>query len=118
MNTVNVTVSKLLETLRKNRETHIAEYNEALKGYREACIAKLKENLDNAIAGKDFTTSINIYKPQSYEKDYSRAISMLEWSTETEVELSAREFDQYVNDEWQWAEGFKTVNSMYLAKAA
>lgn len=117
MKTVKVSVVRLLSALKSNREKHIAEYNEAVKGYREQCIAKMKENLAKAEAGGDILVSLaGCYKPESHEKDYDHAISMCEWTTSPEVELSASEFQQYVNDEWTWQQSFKTVNAMYLSK--
>ena len=116
MNTVKVPVLKLLETLKKNRATHIAEHAEAVKGYREKCITRMRENLTAAEAGGDPIVNLHgCYKPETHEKDYDRAISMLKWGVATEVELTVNEFEQYVNDEWQWQTNFKFVNSMCLS---
>ncbi len=41
---------------------------------------------------------VDLYPPVDYTPDYDSIISMLEMSTETEIELTQGEFDQYVMD--------------------
>lgn len=114
MDKIKVIVADLLKTIKANREKHIAEYKEALAGYRTTTIAKMKENLVAAEAGGELKTSINVARPESHEKEYDRAISMLTWTQDTVVELDVHDFDRFVNDEWSWQQNFKSVNSMYL----
>ena len=113
MKTVKINVENLLKTVKENRTKHIEEYNEALKGYREKCIALLAAELKKAESGENFETFVKADKPHSYESEYNRVISMLEWTEEEIVELDATEFDQYVNDNWHWQGGFKAVTSFY-----
>jgi len=115
MEKIKVLVADLLKTVKANREKHITEYNEAIAGYRTTCIAKMKENLAAAEAGDEIKTGLNVARPESHEKDYDRAISMLTWTQDTIVELGAHDFDRYVNDDWAWQQAFKAVNSMYLS---
>ena len=55
-------------------------------------------------------------KPVNATKEYERAIRMLEMTTRENVELTADEFRNYVEDDWEWSREAKTINSMYLSK--
>jgi hypothetical protein len=118
MNTVRLNVADLLAKVKENREKHITEYKEAEQGYKEACIAKMKENLAKAEAGEDIITNLGVVRPTNHEDDYDRLISMLTWTQDTVVELSVGDFDCYVNDKWHWKQSFVTTNSFYAKKLA
>ena len=45
---------------------------------------------------------------------YQQAIEMLEWTTSDSIELSKREFEEYVRNNWSWKESFKTSNMTYM----
>jgi hypothetical protein len=118
MKTVKIKVLDLLETVRENRIKHETEYKEALAIWRADCISKMKQNLEDAENNREVVTYIELQKPVDYIKDYDRLISMLEWTEDESVELGAHEFDQYVNDNWNWKEDFSILNSAYLSKKA
>lgn len=115
MNTVKIETKKLLAKVKENRIAHETEYNAAMVEYRKACIAKMRENLTKAESGGEITNSLDLAKPRSSVDEYDKIISMLEWTTDKEVELDMHQFAQYVNDEWSWQHSFKSVNSAYLA---
>ncbi len=112
----NVTVKKdwLLGVVQKNRANHKAEYEKAFAGYREECIACLEENLNAMRDNKITRVRITEVPPEDHTKDYDRVIAMLGASVADEVELSAHEFDNYVQDDWGWKELWATSNSKYL----
>lgn len=118
MQTVNIDRVKLLEIVKENRTKHIAEFKDAMKGYRAAYIGRLNDVLevadtDNGLLERDILR--NLPEPENHEKEYDRVIRMLELSADPLIELSDHEFNQYVLDEWVWAARAKLSNSYYSA---
>ena len=90
--------------------------DEAVEDYKKAVKKVAEENLVLANTGNlDSIAKIKFIpnKPVSYESSYARAIRMLELSVDTEIELELHDFDQLVQDEWQWKQAFTTSNSTY-----
>jgi len=141
--TVTVKTAKLLETLKKNRETHQKEYQEAMKGYKTLALKKLeklgekaKQSLhDNfaSIAKKiekfdpedgslgDVITLIssmtfNLEVPKDHTKSYDVAIGMAEWEENDKIELLQSQFQCFVQDDWEWTEQFKHLSVRYSAR--
>jgi hypothetical protein len=123
MKLVKVRTQELLAKVRANRDTHVTDYEESIVGWRAeraevaAKVAKLaKKAID------DHSTEVVVYqlsslqKPQSHVKDYDRVIGMLEMSVEEELEITAQEFSQYVQDEWSWREAFAASTANYKGK--
>lgn len=130
MKEVRVKKSELLDILRTNGQKHVQEYQEAIEGWRVETLKELsklsrkvkKLDLENAVdlTENDFPNlwvSAAQDRPTCHAKDYDRAIAMLDMSTEDEVVISAREFDQFVNDEWDWKEAFTVSNAKYGGSA-
>lgn len=117
MNSVKANVRDLLQHLRKNHEKHIADYADAVTGYKLAMVSYLSNALRMAKAGEEVSHLIDVVKPVSYESDYTKAIAMLAWTTDKEIVLSSSDFSKYVLDEWSWKESFSTVASLYKAAA-
>lgn len=113
MKTVKIKVKDLLAHLQSNREKHVAEYAEAIKRYRIALRRKLTELLEDASCDHDIKHTIDVIRPQSFTDSYDEAISMLQWTTDIEVELDRAEFKQYVQDEWSWANVFAASTRAY-----
>ncbi len=44
--------------------------------------------------------------PRSYEREYDRALAMLELSLTDPVELSEDDFSRFILDEWEWKDDF------------
>lgn len=111
----NITVNKatLINILKTNLEQHKADYKEALITYRAAVVVKARELAELADTDKEFNTNLNLTAPQDYSKEYTRLIGMLEMDIGTEVELDAHEYQQYIQDEWNWKYGASMLNSSY-----
>jgi hypothetical protein len=115
--TVLVKKDELIETLKKNREVHIAEYQEALVGWRkkmvESCMATSQQaelsKLDKYPQRLRDLTDV----PVSHEKDYDRVIQMLEMHTDGSIKLNSQDFSRYVQDEWAWKARWTASNSSY-----
>lgn len=118
MKSVKLNAVKLLEVLKQNRESHVAEYTSAMEEYRKDAIAALKKNLKDAQNGGDIVLYASLVAPQNFTASYDTVIKMLEMSSDEIVELTISEFQQYVEDNWQWKGSFLASTSMYNAKAA
>lgn len=127
MKTVRVEKEKLLETLKKNRSKHTKEYEEASEGYRDKLIDDYKKFIDKisdalnqlantTIALENITLHFqhpSLIKPEDHTTDYSTAIEMLEWSVDDHVDLEQYEFEQFVQDKWDWTNLHATATVMY-----
>ena len=111
--TSTVNKSKLLETLKKNRESHGKIVEEARKGYIDQARAALSARLAQLEKGEVVSLSFNLSPPSDYTEVYDNSIAMLEWNTQETVELEADEFRQLVRDEWDWSANFFALNSNY-----
>lgn len=117
MQMVRMDKSVLLSKIKENRAKHAKDYEEAVVGYKEQLVAKLKEMLRDAKAGKPVSGHVGLAPPNNNLRDYDRAIAMLEASLDNELELDQNEFSNYYMDEWHWKDQFTALNSNYIAKA-
>lgn len=115
MKTVKIKRVDLLEKVKANKVRHVTEFKEAREEYVKEVIKELGRMLKKAKKG-DIIRSINLVEPVSYEENYNRVISMLEWSTDVIVELDTTEFEQYVRDNWQWKQHFAATAALYNNK--
>jgi len=113
MNSVNVSRFKLLETLRKNREGHRELFLKAQEGYKQKVIAALDQALTEAREGVAYRTFIQLHAPEDHTKDYDTVISMLEMSVDPEIVIDRGEFQQFVQDQWDWSAHARFVNTTY-----
>lgn len=139
--TVRVNRIKLLETLKSNREQHIAVFNEAMDGYKELALAKVEDafiGLDRRLANRkkemiehiqSFTAEtaskfsdyfvileqvvVNLKLPVSYAEAYDAAIDMAMFDTREELDLSGAEFQCFCRDVWDWTYEFSNTNATY-----
>ena len=115
MRTVTVNKAKLIETVKENREAHRDIFLEAQKGYRKQAIELLDESLRCARNGKKFKMMFSLPAPVDQTEEYDKALKMLEWSVDDNIELGEQAFRQYVLDDWSWSMAFSTTNSRYTA---
>lgn len=113
MDRIKVRKADLLDKLRSNRTAHRDIFEAALDGYKAKVIEILEDRLAKARAGKRVNTYIQLTQPMDQTKDYDRAIGMLEMSTEKEVVLSEKDYQQYVLDDWSWKGQFTSSNKLY-----
>jgi len=123
MREVKVKRQELLTKVQANRALHVREYQEACAGYKEKAIARideiaaeLRDKIANLKAGKVIelvAVRFGLDAPRSYEKSYDQTIAMLEMSVDDEITLTDHEFAQYVLDDWEWQESFKTQTANY-----
>jgi hypothetical protein len=121
MNAIKMNRLELLEIVKANKITHIAEFIEAVADYK---VLVLKIATGNVKLAK--TADLEEFKkmkatpaaPVSYEDSYKRAIRMLELSVEEIIEVEEDVFNQLVLDEWSWKRSFTMSNSTYKVGAA
>lgn len=113
MESVNIKRTELLETLKKNRESHRAIFLEAQESYRALAIAELDEFIAEAKAGRRIRRSLTLVEPIDQTKEYDRAIRMLEMAVDEVVQISDSDFQCYVMDEWRWKVQFEASNIGY-----
>lgn len=116
---MNFKTADLILKLEANRKKHVAEYNEAVIGYREKIGEALKEatkkfNRDNTIFDKSFV--VTLPAPTSYEKEYSTIIEMLKFCTDDTINLDRSNFQNFILDEWHWKGAFTQTLSLYNNK--
>ena len=112
---------RLVETLTANRAKHLAAYLEAADGYRTEAIAFYEQALRDAptAAVQAIPRGLppSMVMPVSYVADYDRALRMLDFAIDNQIELDEDAFRNLVMDEWQWTERFAASNSLYHGKA-
>ena len=116
MHSVKVNRNELLDIVKRNKEKHVAEFNEAVEDYKKAAVKVMTENLSLATTGElESIAKIKplASRPNSYETSYERAIRMLELSVEDVIEVEEDVFNQLVLDEWEWKASFTTTNTFY-----
>ena len=116
MRSVKINKKELLVIVRANKEKHVKEYNESVVDYKAAAIKVASEHVELAKTGelaKIARIKAMPAAPVSYEKEYDRAIRMLELSVEKEIEIEDDVFNQLVLDEWAWKHQFVASASLY-----
>src|SRR4051812_43382189 len=113
---------KLLGTLRANRDQHVEDYEEAVKGWRVKCseawrkfAKKAQEQATRIATGKAMLMldTPHMPKPTNFKKAYDQVIGMLELSVEDNVKLDAKDYERYVRDQWEWSESFNNATTTY-----
>lgn len=128
MREVKVRRDELLVKIRENRIKHVAEYDEAVAGYKEAAAeaidsatAKLKRQVEELRAGEVIALTavmFNLRVPQNHSKDYDQVIAMLEMSVDDELSIRSDEFACYVMDDWDWKGDFLDVSNSYKSSSS
>lgn len=113
MEMVVVKKDALANALEQNRDAHRALFLEALEGYKTRSVELLEEHIERIRKGKVERIAVSLPVPEDHTDDYNRALVSLEWSIFEEVELTMREFDMYVRDNWSWKGEFTATTSLY-----
>lgn len=117
MKTVNINKNVLLENIKKNRDLHMQEYAAACEGYRVKAKLLLQERIADLDAGKTVDLEfVGVMPPMNHKQAYDRVVSMLEYSEDATILLSAEDFAQYMMDQWHWTDHFKNATAMYSGR--
>lgn len=115
MEKIKIRKETVLEILRENKAKHCIEFEEAIIGWISKAKIKLTELLAKLDTDQARALKIELYlpRPVSYEKEYDKAIKMIEYEIRDEVEISTQDFDKYFLDEWNWKENFLSNSGLY-----
>ena len=118
MKQVRVDKAKLLAILKKNREDHRGIFLAAQKQFRVVAIKALDAQLKAARTGRPFelVRLSALEAPQDHTADYDRSIQMLEMAVDKEILVDEREFQNYVQDIWNWSRDWAVSNMRYVSK--
>lgn len=112
MEKVNVGRADLLKMLERNRAKHLEQFEKAKKVY----LTKAGEVLSAALKRVKAFGKVrfpHLPAPESYADQYDTVIGMLRMSKDLTVSLTAKEYQQYVKDEWTWREDFMANTVSY-----
>lgn len=114
--TIVMEKSVLLDALRKNREIHRAEFEEAQAEFLLRLEAELKEALKR-VKKSSFEElaklSVNPRAPVSHLAEFDEVIEMMEFSTSDEITIDSVSFRAYVKNQWAWSDSFKALIGSY-----
>ena len=110
--TISVNKAKLIEQIKKNKENHIKEYDKAVVAYKEEALKQLNEQIKKVQEGS-LKAALNLITPINNAENYDKIIEMFEWEVNDIVELEQKEFNEYVQDETEFAVQAKFSNMFY-----
>jgi len=114
MNSIKMNKEELLQIVCNNKVKHAEEYLEAVNDYKSAIVKIAESNLKLANTGSlESKWSTFPQPPVSYEKEYHRAIRMLQLSIDDVIEVEEDVFNQLVLDEWDWKRSFVGLSTLY-----
>lgn len=118
MKQVRVDKANLLKILKENRDEHRSIFLEAQRKFREVAIKALDAQLKHARNGKPFELArlVALSAPEDHTVDYDRSIQMLEMSVDDQITVDEREFQNYVQDIWNWSRDWAVSNMRYVSK--
>jgi hypothetical protein len=111
-------VGELQDIISKNRDEHNKIFLEAMAGYTSKVKGDLQAYLERIERGEVIRVQIYYPEPENHTRDYDRILKMLDLTTEKSIELSEKQFESYVLDDWAWKRAFLTSNSAYSVTAA
>lgn len=114
-----ITVNKddVLKKIRANREQHREKYALAMAKYTDIIRQRAEELVQGINAGKELPELNHVFnpvRPRSYLNDYDTIIQMLEMSVKDQLEISKRQFQSYVMDDWDWKDLFIGSTAQYV----
>lgn len=95
---MRVTKLDLIEKINENKLVHVTAYNKAVIAYKEEAIKQLN-SLIKDVEGGCLTAKLSLTTPVDNRDNYDKLIKMFEWDNNDEVELTQREFNEYILDE-------------------
>ena len=137
---VEVDRKKLIEILVRNKDNHIMDYRQAVNGYVETAMEKLrtanekaKQDIEDYFnvamnkikrfnpddPGNDsyFTlvkgVTVDLPIPRCYADEYDTAIQIANWDVNDTMVLTGAEFRCFVEDKWDWKDDFEATISNY-----
>lgn len=113
MQSIKINRQKLLVKIKKNRESHRAEFEKAIEGYRKQMIIELDKIIEEIKANRKIRRGVSIPEPIDKTDEYDVVIDMLEMCESDAIEISDYEFKCYARDEWDWMPAVSGSNRRY-----
>lgn len=110
--TINVKKVDLIARVKENKANHIAEYDKAVIAYKEEALKQLTELTKQVSEGK-LGIKLELVTPVNNSENYDKIVEMFEWEVNDVVELKQDEFNEYVQDETDFAVSAKFSNRFY-----
>jgi len=111
--TIKVNKANLIAKIQENKTAHVKAYEEAIVAYKKEALRQLSILATKAENG-DVALRLNLTSPINNAANYDKIIDMFNWEVEEIVELEQQEFNEYVQDETDFAVTAKLSNSAYL----
>jgi len=115
--TMSFPVDELKQRLKTNMKEHSNIIAEANKNYLTALGNELRKKLELLEAGKEISPHSKLPIPGDNLDEYSTAISMLGFTSDTTVVLTQDQYHCYVEDKWSWQEDFLNTAANYSVLA-
>jgi len=106
--------AKLIAKIKENKENHIVEYDKAIIAYKEEALKQLRAQIERVEEGA-LDAKLDLITPINNAESYDKIIEMFEWEVEDQVVLEQDEFNEYVQDETEFAMQAKFSNTFYSA---
>jgi hypothetical protein len=107
---VTVKREALLEALVKGKQTHDAEYAQALDDYKAAVRRFLTEALERTDKGDYSDVTLRLPKPGYYGNEYINVIDMVKMSIDETFTIDGDSFRAYFRGEWSWRSTFEAAS--------
>ena len=111
--TIKVNKAELIKKIKENKAVHEKAYAKAVIAYKKEAIRQLAE-LTKKVKTGDLSIRLTLTTPVDNRKIYDKIIDMFAWDVNNEVDLEQTEFNEYVQDETEFARHATISNSMYL----
>lgn len=110
---VTITVKDIVESLKKNRDEHKKEYDEAFEKYFLAVQKRLKAFVKSAKKKELRSYNVGLQPPVNRTEEYDKIINMFNFAKNDTVELTQMDVDQIFNDTFSWATQAKNSAAFY-----
>jgi hypothetical protein len=117
MQVITVKKTELLAALNENKSKHREVFEAAVTGFRSDVIAWLELRIDDLKAGKIPNLYTQFPTPEDHTRDYDRIIKMVQMHIGDTFELTEKDFQAYVMDDWTWKRQFVNTSHTYAAAA-
>ena len=110
--TIKISKSKLIEKISENKEAHIKDFNEAVIAYKVEAQKQL-EIAQKELNDGSLKIKLNLVTPVNRAEEYDKVIEMFKWEIDDEIQITQREFNEYVHDDTEDAKMSRMLNSTY-----
>lgn len=114
MQTITVNKAKLLTTLQENRNAHRNLFLTAQVIFRDKVIQTLDRHLEEARAGGQIKLWIHLPEPEDHTASFDQAIAMVQWAEGDTIDLTEKDFQRYVLNNWEWQQSFAANTQSYV----